>query len=89
MVVVMYTHNGDVCTRCSPQPTPHLNTQAAKGAGALSVAVPPSLSARGRFAAADVSFDGFGPGGGAAWPRIKNMLAKRSVPVVTQQHPEL
>ena len=41
-------HEGVVCV------------QAGQGAGMLSVAVPPALSARGRFPAADATFDGFG-----------------------------
>lgn len=51
--------------------------QAAQGAGMLSVAVPPALSARGRFPAADATFDGFGYGGGLNWPRLQMLLDKR------------
>lgn len=51
--------------------------EAARGAGQYCVAVPPSLSARGKFSAADVQFDGFGPGGGATWPRVKAQLLQR------------
>lgn len=51
--------------------------QAAQGAGMLSVAVPPALSARGRFPAADSTFDGFGYGGGLNWPRLQMQLDKR------------
>ena len=51
--------------------------QAAQGAGMLSVAVPPALSARGRFPAAQVTFDGFGYGGGLKWPRLQMLLDKR------------
>ncbi|DBB09328.1 TPA: hypothetical protein ACH3X3_007907 [Trebouxia sp. C0006] len=51
--------------------------QAAQGAGMLSVAVPPALSARGRFPAAQVTFDGFGYGGGLNWPRLQMLLDKR------------
>ncbi len=43
----------------------------------LSVAVPPALSARGRFPAAQVTFDGFGYGGGLNWPRLQMLLDKR------------
>lgn len=43
----------------------------------LSVAVPPALSARGRFPAADSTFDGFGYGGGLNWPRLQMQLDKR------------
>ena len=51
--------------------------QAGQGAGMLSVAVPPALSARGRFPAADATFDGFGYGGGLNWPRLQMLLDKR------------
>ena len=51
--------------------------QAAQGAGMLSVAMPPALSARGRFPAADATFDGFGYGGGLNWPRLQMLLDKR------------
>lgn len=51
--------------------------QAAQGAGMLSVAVPPALSARGRFPAADSTFDGFGYGGGLNWSRLQMQLDKR------------
>ena len=51
--------------------------QAAQGAGMLSVAVPPALSARGRFPAADATFDGFGYGGGLNWSRLQMQLDKR------------
>ena len=54
-----------------------LLVQAAQGAGMLSVAMPPALSARGRFPAADATFDGFGYGGGLHWPRLQMLLDKR------------
>lgn len=54
-----------------------IRVQAAQGAGMLSVAVPPALSARGRFPAAQVTFDGFGYGGGLNWPRLQMLLDKR------------
>jgi len=53
-----------------------IRVQAAQGAGMLSVAVPPALSARGRFPAAQVTFDGFGHGGGLNWPRLQMLLDK-------------
>lgn len=52
----------------------HSTMESAKTAGMLAAAVPPSLAARGGYTAADVSFDGFGPGGGVTWRKLKAML---------------
>ena len=53
-----------------------VHMQAAQSAGILAAAVPPALSARGVFNNADVTFDGFGPGGGVTWRRLEAVLAK-------------
>jgi len=51
--------------------------QAAKGAGLYTAGVPPSLAARGGYTAMDASFDGFGPGGGITWRKLKFILEAR------------
>lgn len=51
--------------------------KAANGAGMLTVALPPSLSRRGKYGHADCQFDGFGYGGGISWARLKLMLNNR------------
>ncbi|KAK9838741.1 hypothetical protein WJX74_002423 [Apatococcus lobatus] len=52
--------------RCAVVAANHTTMQALQGMGMLVVAVPASLSKRGRFASADIRYDGFGPGGKAA-----------------------
>lgn len=69
---------GTSASRCAVLAASSSVMEAAKGAGALCLAVPPSLSARGRFPAADATLDGYGQGGGASWPRIKAALLKRT-----------
>jgi hypothetical protein len=51
--------------------------EAAKSAGMLALAVPPSVAMRGGFAAADAVFDGYGAGGGLTWYKTKLLLEKR------------
>ena len=53
--------------------------QCAQAAGMHSIAVPPSLSARGIFPAAALQFDSFGHGGGCTWARLKSMLSKQNL----------
>lgn len=55
----------------------HSLMEAAKGAGMMVAGVPPSLAARGGYAAADAMFDGFGAGGGLTWRKTKAMLDAR------------
>jgi hypothetical protein len=42
----------------------------------VSIAVPSALSARGRFAHADATCDGFGSGGGLTLRRVQALLAR-------------
>ena len=51
--------------------------EAGKQCGVLVGAVPPSLATRGGYPAQDVAFDGFGPGGGVTWRKLKAMLDAR------------
>jgi len=44
----------------------------------LTLGVPPSVSMRGGFSAADAIFDGFGAGGGLTWRKARLMLDKRN-----------
>lgn len=52
----------------------HSLMSAAKSAGLLVAAVPPSLAARGGYESADAQFDGFGAGGGVTWRKLRSML---------------
>lgn len=52
--------------------------EAAKGAGLMTAGVPPSLAKRGGYGKAmDAGFDGFGPGGGLTWRKLKAMMQSR------------
>lgn len=55
----------------------HSLMEAGKGAGMLVAGVPPSLAARGGYAAANAMFDGFGSGGGLTWRKAKAMMEAR------------
>lgn len=50
------------------------NEQAGRAAGMLTVSVPTALAGRFKPPSAQLSFDGFGPGGGVTWARISQHL---------------
>ncbi|KAK9853875.1 hypothetical protein WJX84_010565 [Apatococcus fuscideae] len=66
--------------RCAVVAANHTTMQALQGMGMLVAAVPASLSKRGRFTSADMKYDGFGPGGGVTWSRLKASLSRRALP---------
>eukprot|EP00884_Botryococcus_braunii_P004901 jgi/Botrbrau1/14411/Bobra.0014s0058.1 len=64
-------------SRCAFLTANNATLQAARGGGLLTAAVPASRSGRGGFADAELVFDGFGPGGGATWSRLRDKLLTR------------
>ena len=69
---------GGTSSRAALVAASHSLMEAAKGAGLATAGVPPSLMARGGYAAMDWGFDGFGAGGGLTWRKLKSMLAARA-----------
>lgn len=63
----------------------HSTMEAAKTAGLMAAAVPPSLAARGGYSAADASFDGYGAGGGVTWRKLKAMMQARAAEAERRQ----
>lgn len=69
---------GVPCARCALLGATEFTLQAGRTAGMLTVSVPTALAGRFKLPSAQLSFDGFGPGGGVTWSRIVPRLRSAS-----------
>ena len=69
---------GVPCARCAVVAAGVGLLKSAKGAGMTAVAVPGRRAGGGSFPGADAVCDGFGPGGGATWRRVRSLIDKRA-----------
>ena len=52
--------------------------QAGRGAGLLTLAVPPPVAKRGSYQYANARYDGYGAGGGLMWRQVASKIRSRA-----------